>query len=56
MNRHQRRAVASIARRMRRGIDRASRTWATPEGARARIHVANLLKRYVELTGDTKVL
>lgn len=56
MNRHNRRAIKSVARRMARGIARAKRTFDTPAGAGARIHVSNLWKRYVELTGDTRVL
>lgn len=55
-NRKQRRAVASVIRRLGKGIERARRTFDTPAGEGARIHVASLWKRYAELTGDTRPL
>lgn len=56
MNRHKRRAVASVVRRLGRGIKRAARTFNSPAGEGARIHVSTLWKRYAELTGDTRAL
>lgn len=55
-NRKQRRASASIIRRLGRAVQRARRTFDTPGGEQARIHVASLWKRYAKLTGDISVL
>lgn len=55
-NRKQRRAAASTIRRLGRAIDRAKRTFDISEGARARVHVADLWKAYARVTGDTSVL
>lgn len=56
MNRKDRRALASITRRLARGIARAHRVFDTPAGPGARIHVASLWKRYARVTGDTSIL
>lgn len=56
MNRKNRRAMASVIRRLGRAIERARRTFDTAQGPNARIHVAKLWKRYAELTGNTSVL
>lgn len=55
-NRKQRRASASIIRRLGRAIERARRTFDKPGGEQARVHVASLWKRYAALSGDISVL
>ncbi len=58
-NRHQRRAEASIIRRIERGIERVefmSETAAPSLLQSARIHVAQLWKRYAQVTNDASVL
>lgn len=56
MNRKTRRALASITKRLRRAIPRAVRTFHSPLGEQARIHVADLWKAYARVTGDVSVL
>lgn len=55
-NRKQRRASASVVRRLGRAIDRARATFDTPAGAQARVHVADLWKAYARVSGDVSVL
>jgi hypothetical protein len=60
MNRHNRRALNTIARRLHKGIARvrslSTRGFNGPLGEQARIHVATLWTRYAKLTNDTSVL
>ena len=56
-NRHQRRAEASIIRRIQKSLTRVERMrFDGPSAEQARIHVATLWTRYAKLTNDTRVL